>query len=45
MKPRPRAREPDDLLRPRLTGRIDICHELVNPAALIDRECVERSEG
>ena len=36
MKVRPRGPEQDDLLRPRLTDLIDMRHELVKLAALID---------
>jgi transposase, IS5 family len=36
MKPKSRGLERDDLLRPRLTDMIDIRHELVKLAALID---------
>ena len=42
MKPRPRAEEQDDLLRPRLTDMIDLRHELAKLAALIDWEFFER---
>ena len=42
MKARPRGPEQDDLLRPRLTDLIDIRHELVKLAALIDWEFFER---
>src|SRR6056297_2349016 len=38
MKPKSRAPEQDDLLRPRLTDMIDMRHELVKLAALIDWE-------
>ncbi|WP_240769141.1 transposase, partial [Paracoccus liaowanqingii] len=41
MKPRPRAEEQDDLLRPRLTEMIDLRHELAKLAALIDWEFFE----
>ncbi|QDA36566.1 IS5 family transposase (plasmid) [Paracoccus liaowanqingii] len=41
MKPRPRAEEQDDLLRPRLTDMIDLRHELAKLAALIDWEFFE----
>ena len=41
MKPKPRAPEQDDLLRPRLTDMIDLRHELVKLAALIDWEFFE----
>ena len=36
MKPKSRAPEQDDLLRPCLTDMIDMRHELVKLAALID---------
>ena len=42
MKARPRGPEQDDLLRPRLTDMIDMRHELVKLAALIDWECFDR---
>jgi transposase, IS5 family len=42
MKAKSRVPEQDDLLRPRLTDMIDIRHELVKLAALIDWECFER---
>jgi transposase, IS5 family len=42
MKPRPRAEEQDDLLRPRLTDMIDLRHELAKLAELIDWEFFER---
>ena len=42
MKHRPRAPEQDDLLRPRLVDLIDMRHELVKLAALIDWEFFER---
>jgi len=42
MKPKSRAPEQDDLLRPRLTDMIDMRHELVKLAALIDWEFFER---
>ncbi len=42
MKHRDRAPEQDDLLRPRLVNMIDMRHELVKLAALIDREWLER---
>jgi transposase, IS5 family len=42
MKARPRRPEQDDLLRPRLTDLIDMRHELVKLAALIDWEFFER---
>lgn len=42
MKPKPRPPEQDDLLRPRLVELIDIRHELVKLAALIDWEFFER---
>src|SRR6056297_1977128 len=42
MKPKSRASEQDDLLRPRLTDMIDMRHELVKLAALIDWEFFER---
>lgn len=42
MKPHPRQREQDDLLRPRLTEMIDMRHELAKLGALIDREFFER---
>lgn len=38
MKPRTRAEEQDDLLRPRLTDMIDLRHELTKLAELIDWE-------
>jgi len=38
MKPKSRGPEQDDLLRPRLTEMIDMHHELVKLAALIDWE-------
>jgi hypothetical protein len=41
MKPKPRDPEQDDLLRPRLTDMIDLRHELVKLAALIDWEFFE----
>jgi IS5 family transposase len=46
MKHRDRASEQDDLLRPRLVDMIDLRHELVKLAELIDwdwfeRECAE----
>ena len=41
MKARPRGPEQDDLLRPRLTDLIDMRHELVKLAALIDWSCFE----
>jgi IS5 family transposase len=41
MKPKSRAPEQDDLLRPRLTDMIDMRHELVKLAALIDWEFFE----
>ena len=41
MKARPRGPEQDDLLRPRLTDMIDMRHELVKLAALIDWEFFE----
>jgi transposase, IS5 family len=41
MKPKSRAPEQDDLLRPRLTDMIDLRHELVKLAALIDWEFFE----
>ena len=42
MKHRPRPEEQDDLLRPRLNDLIDLRHELVKLAALIDWEGFER---
>jgi IS5 family transposase len=42
MKHRPRLPEQDDLLRPRLVDLIDLRHELVTLAALIDWEFFER---
>ncbi len=42
MKPHPRQKEQDDLLRPRLTEMIDMRHELAKLAALIDWEFFER---
>jgi len=42
MKARPRGPEQDDLLRPRLTDMIDLRHELVKLAALINWEFFER---
>ena len=42
MKHRPRPPEQDDLLRPRLVDLIDLRHELVTLAALIDWEFFER---
>ncbi len=41
MKPRPRLPEQDDLLRPRLVDMLDMRHELVALAALIDWEFFE----
>ncbi|NAZ38377.1 IS5 family transposase [Rubellimicrobium sp. CFH 75288] len=41
MKHRPRPPEQDDLLRPRLVGLIDMRHELVKLASLIDWEFFE----
>lgn len=41
MKPKARGPEQDDLLRPRLTDIIDMRHELVKLAALIDWEFFE----
>ena len=41
MKPKSRGLEQDDLLRPRLTDMIDMRHELVKLAALIDWEFFE----
>lgn len=41
MKPKKRATEQDDLLRPRLVDIIDMHHELVRLAALIDWEFFE----
>ena len=41
MKPKPRAPEQDDLLRPRLTDLIDMRHELVRLEALIDWDFFE----
>jgi IS5 family transposase len=45
MKHRPRAPEQDDLLRPRLVDLIDMRHELVKLAALIDWEFFERERA
>ena len=42
MKHRDRPPEQDDLLRPRLVDLIDMRHELVKLAALIDWEWFER---
>jgi IS5 family transposase len=42
MKHRPRPPEQDDLLRPRLVDLIDLRHELVKLASLIDWEFFER---
>lgn len=42
MKPHSRAPEQDDLLRPRLVDMIDLRHELVRLAALIDWEFFAR---
>ena len=42
MKPRFRATERDDLLRPRLVDMIEMRHELVKLAYLIDWEWFER---
>src|SRR5918995_509256 len=42
MKHRPRPPEQDDLLRPRLVDLIDLRHELVKLAALIDWGFFER---
>ena len=42
MKPRPRAEEQDDLLRPRLTDMIDLRHELAKLAELIDWKFFEQ---
>ncbi len=42
MKPHPRRKEQDDLLRPRLTDMIDMRHELAKLAALIDWDFFER---
>ena len=42
MKHRPRPPEQDDLLRPRLVDLIDLRHELVKLAALLDWEFFER---
>ncbi len=42
MKHRKRPVEQDDLLRPRLVDLIDMRHELVKLAALIDWEFFER---
>jgi transposase, IS5 family len=42
MKHRPRPSEQDDLLRPRLVDLIDLRHELVTLAALIDWDFFER---
>ncbi|TFL15902.1 IS5/IS1182 family transposase, partial [Jannaschia formosa] len=41
MKPKSRAPEQDDLLRPRLINLIDMRHELVRLEALIDWEFFE----
>ncbi len=45
MKHRPRPREQNDLLRPRLVDMIGQRHELVKLAELIDREVFEREWG
>ena len=45
MKPKSCAPEQDDLLRPRLTDMIDVCHELVKPAALKDWKFFETEWG
>lgn len=42
MKHRPRELEQDDLLRPRLVDMIDLRHELVKLAGLIDWDVFER---
>ena len=42
MKPHPRQKELDDLLRPRLTDMIDMRHELAKLAELIDWDFFER---
>ena len=42
MKPRPRAEEQGDLLRPRQTDMIDLRHELAKLDELIDWEFFER---
>ena len=42
MKHRPRPPEQDDLLRPRLVDLIDLRHELVALAGLIDWDFFER---
>jgi IS5 family transposase len=42
MKHRPRPLEQDDLLRPRLIDLIDLRHELVKLAVLIDWEVFDR---
>ena len=42
MKHRPRPPEPNDLLRPRLVDLVDMRHELVTLASLIDWEFFER---
>ncbi len=42
MKHRDRAREQDDLLRPRLVGMIDMRHKLAKLAGLIDWDWFER---
>ncbi|TNC59343.1 IS5/IS1182 family transposase, partial [Rubellimicrobium roseum] len=42
MKHRPPPPEQDDLLRPRLVDLIDLRHELVTLATLIDWEFFER---
>ncbi len=42
MKPHPRQKEQDDLLRPRLTDMIDMRHELAKLTTLIDRGVFER---
>ncbi|SMD11475.1 Transposase domain [Primorskyibacter flagellatus] len=42
MKPHPRQKEQDDLLRPRLTDMIDMRHELAKLAALTDWDFFER---
>jgi len=45
MKPKTRAPEQDDLLRPRLSDMIDMRHELVRLEGLIDWDFFEQLEG
>ncbi|TRD18991.1 IS5/IS1182 family transposase, partial [Palleronia caenipelagi] len=45
MKPGKPSPEQDDLLRARRVGMIDMRHELVKLAALIDREVFERERA